>query len=111
MRSSRSRAESSRMRSPRSGWLGEVVAVGFDRLAEQRDLAHAVDGEVGDFADDFVHGAALLAAAAVGDDAVGAELVAAVDHRHEGGRAFGDGVGGGPELAAEVLGRGLRPAP
>ena len=57
----------------------EVVAVGLDGLAEERHFAHAAVHEVRDLLADLVDGPAGLAAAAVGDDAVGAELVAAVD--------------------------------
>ena len=39
----------------------EVAAVGVDVLAEQRDLDHAVGGELLDLVDDVAHAAAHLA--------------------------------------------------
>ncbi len=69
------------------GFLRQVVPVGLDGLAQERDLADAAVHQVRHFFDDLIHGPAGLAAAAVRHDAVGAELVAAVDHRHVGGRA------------------------
>ena len=43
------------------GLFGQVMTVGFDRLAEEGDFTHSVSRQVGDFADDLVHRAALLA--------------------------------------------------
>ena len=63
---------------------GEVVAVGVDVLAEERDLAVAGRAEGPGLVDDLVERAAALRAAAERDDAVGARLVAAVDDRQPG---------------------------
>ena len=62
----------------------EVAAVRVDVLAEQRDLAHAVGGELLDLADDVAHPAADLAAADGGHDAERARVVAADLDRHPG---------------------------
>src|SRR3972149_6250337 len=61
------------------GLVGQVVAVGVDDLAQQRYLAHAPRNQRLDLAHDLGDGAAALAATPVGDDAEGAELVAAED--------------------------------
>src|SRR3990170_3855266 len=79
------------------------MPVSLDGLAEQRHLAHPTRGQVLDLDPDVPDGAAALAATPVGDDAVGAELVAAMDDGHVGGRAVGRDEGGRPELAAQVL--------
>ena len=67
--------------------VGEIVAIGVDRLTEQSDLAHAGRDNAFDLAHDLVHRAAPLLAAPVGHDAVGAEEVAPVDDRHVRGNA------------------------
>ncbi len=54
-----------------------LVGVVVDRLAEQRDFACAGGDEFLDFFDDVFRGAMNFRAAGVGDDAVGAEFVAA----------------------------------
>ena len=92
-----------RKRSARSGALGQVVAVGLHRLAQERDLAHAALGQHRHLVRHLGDGPAALAAAAVGDDAEGAELVAAVDDGHVGGGPRWLGEGAGPELAAQVF--------
>src|SRR3989304_2515924 len=78
-------------RSARSGLSGRALPSAPTAAAVGRHLAG-----------DLVDGAGALAAAAVGDDAVGAELVAAVDHGDEGGGPLRLGEGLRPELAAEV---------
>ncbi len=75
----------------------QVAAEGFDGLTEQGHLANAAVDEMLHLVANVVDCPAALAAAAVGDDAVGAELVAAVDDRHKGGGAVGVGVDGVPE--------------
>ena len=55
----------------------EVAAVRVDVLAEQRDLDHAVGGELLDLVHDVAHAAADLAAAHRGHDAERARVVAA----------------------------------
>ena len=62
----------------------EVVAVGVDVLAEQRDLAVARRGEGPGLGHDLVEGPAPLGPATERHDAVGAGLVAAVDDRQPG---------------------------
>src|SRR6185437_11946228 len=62
-----------------------------------------MDREVGNFSHDFVEGPALFASPPVGDDAVGAELVTAMDNRDVRGRALRNGVCARPELPAQVL--------
>ena len=62
----------------------QVVAVRVHVLAEERDLAVALRGELARLRDDLVERAAALRAAAERDDAVGAGLVAAVDDRQPG---------------------------
>ena len=100
-------SRSSRRPAQRSVWtwrearLGrEIVAIGVDVLAEQRDLPVAGGGEHPRLVDDLVERAAPLRPAAERHDAVGAGLVAAVDDRQPGAdrgpaadRAAGDGVG------------------
>ena len=81
---------------PEAGVGRQIVAIAVDVLAEQRDLSIAGDGERACFVEDVVEGAAALGAAAEGDDAVGARLVAAVDDRQPGAdrRAARDGTAG-----------------
>ncbi len=73
----------------------QVVAVGVDVLAEQRDLVVARRRERSGLVHDLVERAAPLGAAAERHDAVGAGLVAAVDDRQPGAdrRAAGHGPG------------------
>ena len=59
----------------------EVAPVGVDVLPEQRDLAHTLSHEPRHLVEHLLHGPALLAPAHVGDNAVGAEVVAT---RHDG---------------------------
>ncbi len=59
--------------------VGQIVAVGVDVLAQQRDLPDTAVRQKTGLPGDVVDGAANLAPTAVGDDAEGAELVAAVD--------------------------------
>src|SRR3989304_2954282 len=77
-------------RSARSGLSGRALPSAPTAAAVGRHLAG-----------DLVDGAGALAAAAVGDDAVGAELVAAVDHGDEGGGPLRLGEGLGPDIGAE----------
>ena len=79
-----------------------ILAVGLDRLAEQRHFAHTTLQVSLNFAPDFDDWPTALAASPERDDAVGAELVATLDHGNEYGRAglFGEHLG--PELAAVV---------
>ena len=63
--------------------VGKVMPIGIDRLTEQRHLAHAAGGQPLDLGHDVGHRAAPLFAAAIGNDAVGAEEIAAVDDRDE----------------------------
>ena len=85
---------------------GEIVAVRFDGLSEQRHFLHAARAVVLHFVADVLDRPALLASAPVRDDAVRAELVAAVDHRHERRRRIRLAKGRRPELAAGVLDSG-----
>src|SRR5690606_15465945 len=55
----------------------ETLAVGVDRLAEKRDLLHAVGNERAALIDDLAHGAADLRSARAWHDAVRAGHVAA----------------------------------
>ena len=87
-----------------------ILAVGLDGLAQQRDLSDAPRDVRLDLAHDLRDGAAALAPAAQRHDAVGAELVAALDDGHVGGDRGRARVGQptigqnrGPELAAEVV--------
>ena len=77
-----------------AGALGIVPCV--DVLAEQGDLARAGVDQRFRFVDDCREGAADLGTAGVGDDAIGAELVAPFLHRQERGRA---GLAAGRERA------------
>ncbi len=83
-----------------AGPVGQVVAVGLHRLAQKGHLLHAAGDQHLHLVDHLGDGAAALAAAAVRDDAEGAELVAAVDDRHVGCGARGLGEGLRPELPA-----------
>ena len=65
------------------------TAVRVDVLAEQRDLAHALGGELHDLHQHVFEGPADLLAAGVRHDAVGAVLGAALHDRDEGARALG----------------------
>ena len=67
--------------------VGPVAVPGVDVLAEERDLAHALVGEARGLGDDRVDRPRDFGAARVGDDAEGAELVAAFLDGEEGGDA------------------------
>ena len=78
-----------------------AVGVVVDGLAEQRDLAHAGVGEANHFLDDVRRRAVHFGPASVGDDAVGAELVAPASDADVGlGGAVGAVVGA--EAAGKV---------
>ena len=79
------------------GELAGGVAVGVDVLAEELDLGEAEVGHLAGFDEDGGGGAGALFAAGVGDDAVGAEFVAAFDD----GDVAAVGVGAGGELGLE----------
>ena len=64
------------------------AAVGVDVLAEQRDLAHALGGELPHLLEHRVEAAADFLAARVGHDAEAAVLAAAFHDRDEGARAL-----------------------
>ena len=81
------------------GALAGGVAVAVDVLAEELDLGEAGLGDALGFGEDGGGGAAALFAAGVGDDAVGAELVAAFDD----GDVAAVGVGAGGEFGVEGL--------
>ena len=76
-----------------AGW----VAVGVDVLAEELDFGEAEVDHLASFDEDGSGGAGALLAAGVGDDAVGAELVAALDD----GDVAAVRVGAGGELGLE----------
>ena len=59
------------------GLAAAGVLVAVDGLADERDFLAALIGEDAGFGDDLLGRAALLGAAGHGDDAVGAEFVAA----------------------------------
>ena len=82
------------------------IAVGVDRLAEQRDLRVTERGDVRELVEDLGRAAAALAAPRERDDAEGAELVAAFDDRDVSleARLAGDLA----ELVDGVLGRQLQ---
>ena len=65
----------------------EAAAVGVDVLAEQRDFAHALVGEAGDFGQHVVERTRHFFAARVRHDAVAAVLAAAFHDRDERARA------------------------
>ena len=75
------------------------IAVAVDVLAEELDLGVAEVGDAAGFFEDGGGGAAALLAAGVGDDAVGAEFVAAFDD----GDVAAVGVLAGGELGLEGL--------
>ena len=84
-----------------------VLAVRLDGLSEQRHLAHAALSMRLDLAGDLIDRSGTLASAPQRDDAVGAELVAALDYGHERSRTglIRKHVGPTcrPELAAVIL--------
>ena len=90
----------------------EVATVGVDVLPEQRDLADALAHEPLALGDDALEHAALLAAAHVRDDAVGAEVVAADHDGHpcvEGLRAMARQVGREPAALLDGVDRDRGP--
>ena len=68
----------------KAGLAVEVAAVAVDVLSQQRDLHHALFGELSELSADVFQRATLLATAHVGHDAVGAEVVAAGHDGHPG---------------------------
>ena len=70
--------------SGKGGRLGEFFPVGIDVLPEQHDLLHAVRGQMADLREDILRLAADLAAADIGNNAVGAEIIAPVHDVHAG---------------------------
>ena len=82
---------------------GLILAEGLDGLAEQGDFADSARDVRLHLAHDLGDGAAAFAPASERDDAVGTELVAALNDRHVGGdRGGAFRVDRGPELAAEI---------
>src|SRR5439155_12550971 len=80
----------------------QVVTIGVDVLAKERDFAVARGSQAACLVEDLVERSAALRAAAERDDAVGAGLVAAVHDRQPGAdrgfagdSAAGDGRGTG----------------
>src|SRR5262249_16203030 len=57
--------------------------IGVDVLTQKRDFAHPAIGERVRFSHDVAHGTRVLRPACIGDDAEGAELVAALLNRKE----------------------------
>ena len=64
----------------------KIVSIGVDRLTEKRHLPHAACNHPLDLGHDLGHRPTALFAAAIRDDAVGAEEVAAIDDGNERGR-------------------------
>ncbi len=58
--------------------VGDVVAVAIHDLAQQRHLFDALSNQGTNFGRDFAHRPAALSPTPVGDDAEGADVVAAV---------------------------------
>ena len=61
----------------RDAAVAVAEGVMVDRLAEERDFARSGGDEFGDFVDDVLRRAMDFGAASVGDDAIGAEFIAA----------------------------------
>jgi len=78
------------MRASPSRLCRQVVPVGVHVLTEQGHFFHPLPRQPVHFADDLIQRAASLPAAAVGYNAVGAEVVAAL---HDGDEGAGGGVG------------------
>ena len=74
------------------GRAGQVGAVAGDVDAGQDDLVMTLVDEARDPVDHRARGDRAAVAAAVGDDAKGAAMIAAVLHFDEGARVFGEGV-------------------
>jgi len=83
----------------REGAFAGWIPVAIDVLAEELDFCEARLSDSLGFGEDRGAGAAALFAARVGDDAVGAELIAAFDDRD----VAAVGVGAGGELGIEGL--------
>ena len=66
-----------------------LAVIRVDVLPDERDLAHAGIGQALDLGDDFLNRPRNLGATRIGNDTEGAELVAALLHRDEGGDAAG----------------------
>ncbi len=64
--------------------IGDVLAVTVDDLAEQSNFLDALRRQRADLGHDVADRAGALHAAPVGDDAEGAGVRAAIDHRHMG---------------------------
>ena len=101
-RSMPSMSLSVRSRSPRSGASGRSWPYA-STVWPSTVTSRTARGEVLDFCVDVIDRATAFAAAPVGDDAVGAELVAAVDDRHVRRHGVGRGERRRPELAAEIV--------
>ena len=69
------------------GFALEVVPVGIDVLSHQRYLSGAARNQVFDLVDDFLYRPAYFPAPAVGHDAIGAEIITALDYGHIGGHS------------------------
>ena len=83
----------------------DVAAIGVYVLPQERDLAHAVGHELLALGHDGLERAALLASADVRDDAVRAEVVAALHDGHPGVKALRASAGKvGGEAAALLAG-------
>ena len=76
-------ASTARSRSARPGLVRKVMPIGVDRLTEQCHFTHAAGNNPLDLAHDVGDRAAPLFAAAIWNDAVGAEEVAAIDDGDE----------------------------
>ena len=86
--------------------VSAVCAVGSGILGDDEQFFHAVFHQVRRFAHDLPDGAALQAAAQVGDDAEGAFVVAAFGDFQVGVVARGEfEAGGGDEVEVRVVGR------
>ena len=80
----------------------QVLAVGLYGLPKQRHLPHALGAVRSHLSADIAYRARALPSAPIRNDAVGAELIAAVDYRHERRRPLRVRERIRPELAAQI---------